>query len=51
VELLRIKSTFLIEKKRRYVEMSQGEDIIAKILSKAKIEFDREKTFTDLKKG
>ena len=31
--------------------MSQGEEIITKILNKAKINFDREKTFYDLKKG
>ena len=31
--------------------MSKGEDIIAKILTKSKISFDREKTFRDLKHG
>lgn len=31
--------------------MSQGEDIIAKILTKSNITFEREKTFHDLKHG
>lgn len=31
--------------------MSKGEEIIAKILTKSKIKFDREKTFRDLKHG
>jgi hypothetical protein len=31
--------------------MSTGEELIAKILTKAKIPFEREKTFYDLKKG
>lgn len=31
--------------------MSKGEEQIAKILTKAKISFEREKTFRDLKKG
>lgn len=31
--------------------MSEGEKIIAKILTKAKISFEQEKTFYDLKKG
>ena len=31
--------------------MSKGEDIIAKILTKSKIPFNREKTFRDLKHG
>lgn len=31
--------------------MSQGEELISKILTKAKIPFEKEKTFFDLKKG
>lgn len=31
--------------------MSQGEDLIVKLLQKAKIPFEKEKTFYDLKKG
>ena len=31
--------------------MSKGEDLVAKILTKEKISFEREKTFYDLKKG
>ena len=31
--------------------MSKGEDLIAKLLTKSKITFEREKTFKDLKHG